>query len=76
MTVFGLGLSTIYVSNYLYHTILCILKEKLIQIERLECKYLNKYFHFLKFAEDDTFKLNINQKYEKPIPSITSSFNT
>lgn len=32
LTVFGLGLSTIYVSNYLYRTILCILKEKLIQI--------------------------------------------
>ena len=26
---------------------------KLKQIEKLEKKYLNKYFHFLKFAEDE-----------------------
>jgi len=28
-------------------------KEKLKQIEQIECKYLNKYYHFLKFAEDE-----------------------
>lgn len=29
------------------------LKKKLIEIEKLEKKYLNKYYHFLKFAEDE-----------------------
>ena len=23
------------------------------QIEEIECKYLNKFYHFLKFAEDE-----------------------
>lgn len=30
--------------------------EKLKKIERIELKYLNKYYHFLKFAEDEMFK--------------------
>lgn len=30
-------------------------KETLIAIEKLELKYLNKYYHFLKFAEDEMF---------------------
>lgn len=30
-------------------------KKKLILIEKLEHKYLNKYYHFLKFAEDEMF---------------------
>lgn len=28
---------------------------KLIEIEKIEHKYLNKYYHFLKFAEDEMF---------------------
>ncbi len=28
---------------------------KMIEIEKLELKYLNKYYHFLKFAEDEMF---------------------
>ena len=28
---------------------------KMISIEKLELKYLNKYYHFLKFAEDEMF---------------------
>ena len=30
-------------------------KNKLIEIEKLELKYLNKYYYFLKFAEDEMF---------------------
>lgn len=30
-------------------------KKKLAEIEKIEMKYLNKYYHFLKFAEDELF---------------------
>ena len=29
--------------------------QKLNEIEKIEHKYLNKYYHFLKFAEDEMF---------------------
>lgn len=29
--------------------------ERLKEIEQIECRYLNKYYHFLKFAEDELF---------------------
>lgn len=30
-----------------------ISKQDLVQIEKLESKYLKKYYHFLKFSEDE-----------------------
>lgn len=38
-------------------------KEELIQIEKLEQKYLDKYYHFLKFAEDELL-LGFKTKYK------------
>lgn len=40
--------------------------EKLKNIEKIECKYLNKYYHFLKFAEDELlFGFRTKEKIEK-----------
>ena len=40
--------------------------EKLKNIEKIECKYLNKYYHFLKFAEDELlFGFKTKEKIEK-----------
>lgn len=45
-------------------------KNKQKALEELECKYLNKYFHFLKFAEDELLfgfktKYKIKNNWEK-----------
>ena len=38
-------------------------KNELVRIEKLELKYLEKYFHFLKFAEDELL-LGFQTKYK------------
>jgi hypothetical protein len=41
-------------------------KDKFIEIEKIELKYLNKYYYFLKFAEDELlFGFKTKEKIEK-----------